>query len=658
MISSTSQGVGYAPFQATAGSNAPEMDKIVIAIHGIGSQRRSDTIRAVAKRFGSRSKPALPVMPLGFFQLGKTGEVHLSRLETSFDDPLARIGFAEVFWADIPREVVKTGDTLEETKAWAASVVSRARATYFPKVKHPQQLKEEDFNLGTSVIEELIETVRVLENLLFVAEKAGVFKFDLAPLLRDYIGDVQLVTEFKFYRDKIIYRFHSALTQILELFEKTSSRTPEIYVVAHSEGTVISFLGLLQALSQPTVVDPDDPNCKPITTDWIRYVRGFMTIGSPIGRHIMLWPKLWEGLKLACHLDGDTVVFAESGVERLTLQGRIKWRNYYDVGDPIGSKLDAVSDFLQREECSAFEFSPDHDYGFSRYWLPGKAHTDYWDDPHVFGHFIDDVVFPSKKRAPRPPSSALVNAISTFIPYFLTFVLHVAAVFVLYEGIVVATTAAALGGTAVKAMVGIGILGWLLLSVTIGARLPHLVKTTRKKWRLVAGARWLLPAFVPYILGAVFVFSWLPEGVTDYLCAPGGGLAVLCNVTTVPWKVPLVLVLAAFVAAASGWVVPRLPHLGRRTLIGFASFVAVLLILKQLLDDNPQTTAWPVALGGLAFIYIWWLGIMLFDLTFVWHRYVRQSVAIETLIHWLRRGEDARPRRLAAKDRLKKASRP
>ena len=44
-----------------------------------------------------------------------------------------------------------------------------------------------------------------MENLLAVAEKAGVFKFDLAPLLRDYVGDVQIVTEFKFYRDQIVH---------------------------------------------------------------------------------------------------------------------------------------------------------------------------------------------------------------------------------------------------------------------------------------------------------------------------------------------------------------------------------------------------------------------------------------------------------------------
>ena len=75
-----------APLSAAA-TVGPPMDKVIVAIHGIGSQRRSDTIRSVARRFGERSLPPLPVMPLGFFNLGRSGDVHVSRLDTSRDDP-------------------------------------------------------------------------------------------------------------------------------------------------------------------------------------------------------------------------------------------------------------------------------------------------------------------------------------------------------------------------------------------------------------------------------------------------------------------------------------------------------------------------------------------------------------------------------------------
>ena len=32
---------------------------------------------------------------------------------------------------------------------------------------------------------------------------------------------------------------------------------------------------------------------------------------------------------------------------------------------------------------------------------------------------------------------------------------------------------------------------------------------------------------------------------------------------------------------------------------------------------------WPLLLGSAAFTYLWWLAALIFDLVFVWHRYVR-----------------------------------
>ena len=42
------------------------------------------------------------------------------------------------------------------------------------------------------------------------------------------------------------------------------------------------------------------------------------------------------------------------------------------------------------------------------------------------------------------------------------------------------------------------------------------------------------------------------------------------------------------------------------------------------LDKGP---IWPVFLAGAGFLYLWWLAIVLFDLTFVWHLYIRWSGA-------------------------------
>src|SRR5262249_28595972 len=147
----------------------------------------------------------------------------------------------------------------------------------------------------------------------------------------------------------------------------------EIYIVAHSEGTVVAFLGLLMALSKSDMTDmlaSDDSKCESddgklaVTYDWINQVRGLMTIGSPLDKHIFLWPTLWNDFKRPAEADA-----------RLPL---IHWRNYYDDGDPIGANLNMTRDWLHDNgwvksaaddnslsPADVFEFKAAHDYGFS-----------------------------------------------------------------------------------------------------------------------------------------------------------------------------------------------------------------------------------------------------------------------------------------------------
>ena len=619
---------------ASSTQGMPRMDKIIVAIHGIGNQLRSDTIRSVARRFGDRSCPPLPVMPLGFFNIGSTATVRVSRLDAEADDPLARIGFAEVFWADIPEQVVKANDTLEETKAWGRTVVSRAEAEYRSHVLDGE-LKPDDFQLGIGVVEEIVETVAVLENLFVVLAKMGLFKFELAPLLRDYVGDVQLVTDFPYYRQKIIHRFHDALAQILATFRKLyPDHTPEIYIVAHSEGTVISFLGLLGALSGRAVTDPDDKSDAPVAVDdsWILYVRGYMTIGSPIDKHIVLWPALWDDLNLRSDIASNgNVVFGEGGATRLSIARRIEWRNYYDHGDPIGFQLDTAAALLKHHHCEAFDFDSTHDHGFSRYWLPGKAHNDYWSDAEVFGHFIEDVVLPTGKAVP-PSSSWLVDKVSMLIPYALTFLLHFAGVFLLYKAVTQVPNAKA-AVVFDRLPLQIALLAVLLMSITVAARLPRLVKTR--------GLRWELAALVAFVIGAGSCAWFLPSGAADFL---GGAFTndASARVAGRENAGRVALLVVAFVISISGWLLPRRPKIGRRWLIGFGTAVIAFAVAKRLLDGTSAAPVWPVVLAGAAFLYLWWLGILMFDLTFVWHRYIRRSVAVETLLQW-KHGRDAKP---------------
>jgi hypothetical protein len=64
--------------------------------------------------------------------------------------------------------------------------------------------------------------------------------------------------------------------------------------------------------------------------------------------------------------------------------------------------------------------------------------------------------------------------------------------------------------------------------------------------------------------------------------------------------------------------------------------------VKPFLTTRPPV--WPVLLASIGFLYLWWLATLLFDLAFVWQRYVRRSVANQRLREWgpqdLRRSGD------------------
>src|SRR5215216_6046268 len=202
---------------------ASEMTKkIIVAVHGIGDQGLYETVQSVAYRFCSYHNvpAAIPLGRLHSELVGIAAQPHApgtcalaarqGALKSAFigkspPDPglPASLGFAEVYWANYPRDVAKEGYTLEETKKWAKTIVERLRLNYAAY----GLVDEKDFRVIDTVLEEMLDTVAILERLSFLAEKAGVFKFDLKPILIDYLGDVQVVAEFSNYRDQILERF-------------------------------------------------------------------------------------------------------------------------------------------------------------------------------------------------------------------------------------------------------------------------------------------------------------------------------------------------------------------------------------------------------------------------------------------------------------------
>jgi len=106
------------------------LERIVVAIHGIGDQYRNATVQSVVNIFSRCFEQAVAV-PLGGFYApdGKIEAFHL-KSPPDVNPQMEDIGFVEVYWADIPRRVQRRGYTIEETKARARTVTQRVRARY------------------------------------------------------------------------------------------------------------------------------------------------------------------------------------------------------------------------------------------------------------------------------------------------------------------------------------------------------------------------------------------------------------------------------------------------------------------------------------------------------------------------------------------------
>jgi hypothetical protein len=526
------------------------------------------------------------------------------------------IGLAEVYWASIPRKVATQRFILEETKKWARTIVVRAAN------RQGASWSADQMTRVVVVLDEMIETIGVLERLTFLAGKAGLPKVDLGKLLTDFVGDVQLVADFAAYRGDIIERFHETMQKALNL--APSGRGIDLYVVAHSEGTVIAFAALLDALAQP----------HKSTHAWVQYLRGVMTIGSPIEVHHHLWPHLWQQ---------TTPPLAPSPA--LPPSVSIEWHNYMDYGDPIAYPLDSTSEWLRKTGFARYLHL--HHHPFSRYFLPGKAHTDYWTDEEVFGHFFRKVVDPAVPGRAND-FAAIKNKfnarVTTWImPYFLVYALMCGGVYAMYKGVISASGGSSSLGDTTRDVFGIGA---LLMGITAASRLPRIADQRLWKWlgwlafAATAGLYWLVTSDgTKHHLGEWYS-SAIP-GTTD---------------ATAVWLI------AAFIASLSAFLTGKLPRRGHYVLPLLGLVAAIALVYKIVIHpampmapyltaradsvmatgrvpqgdtlaallaltrkEQPSPSGWPVAIGGLLFFYLWWLGAMLFDLSFIWQRYVRNS---------------------------------
>lgn len=584
-----------------------DIETLIVAVHGIGNQYRYATIQSVAQRVASYFGPPVGI-PLGSFHPDDKTVIRALPFKGQ-----PHLGLAEVYWANIPREANKDKDTLEETKAWARTVVQRVQAMdHENEVRRTGKLDSGtsvDYEKTSAVVSEMIDTIDTLENLTFVLEKAGLMKFNLRELLDDYLGDVQIVAEFRDFGGEIFAQFRKTMAGLLE----THPSVKYIHIVAHSEGTVVAFRGLLEALSRPNDAGHQ----------WVKSVKSLMTIGSPIDKHLIMWPALWEGVSPAAgsRQEGEGIV----------------WWNYFDFGDPIGFELDTAREWLiQRDwikddpakqkadgtrvpadgtQQRFFDFPETQEKGFTRYPFPGKAHNDYWGDKVLFDHFFSEgmKLEPRKDNAPVPRTNWLLWPVSWVLPYVLIALLLIFGTYLVYDNV-----ADVIHETPEKTREMVGsvlVISALLAGITLVSRVPRLVRF---------GAWYLLPVML-FPLCAAAYYNWVSDLTGDNLDNALGALPEDHS----RWRM---IAVGLGIALLSSFVSKLRPKWGMWPLMLLSGATVGFIIVRLFQqNDHGDVKLWPVVLAAAAFLYLWWLAAHLFDLVFVWHRYIRSSLANKML---------------------------
>lgn len=587
--------------------------KVIVAVHGIGDQANFGTIQQTAHAF-CRYMGVPASFPLGRFH-GRLSSVVRALVPTSPPDPAWRPGaegtpqdpvpwplaFAEIYWANVPREVIKEGYTLEEAKRWARTLVERLRYKASRKVggtsaDHVSQRAYEHFG---RVIDDIITSVTVAERLLRVVRYAGLGDIQLKKILDDYLNDVQAVAEFYNLRRRLLDIFTDVMRQV-----SRSCPDAEIYVVAHSEGTVVSFLGLIEGIANGE--------------SWVKDVKGLMTIGSPLNKHVLLWREIFDEYKAPAVASGH----------------KIAWHNYYEHGDPIGYNLKITYDWMADKSGQHwerfFDYDPEaSDHGYAHSPLPGEAHNHYWRDDKVFGHFISNVVDPEGELIPGgryrkhpAPGGELDKKIWSYVlPYVLSTAILFVGTYILYRASrVVIDPDGARGEGLVGVFRNTFALTALVAGTTALATLPRLLTP-------IVG---MLAALFPFALGAGLFVGLFETNHRDTIAE--GWEKLTGGVVGGSWGLPLdggalIVIALAFLSGALAGVLRWLaPARGLKPMVALGAIAVLLAVVPAIvagMGATSTTPVWPVVLALLAFLYLWWLATLLFDVSVIWHYYIR-----------------------------------
>ena len=439
-------------------------------------------------------------------------------------DGLGDLYFAEICWADIAREHAK--DAPRGMIRWASQLAGQISHT--DRAYDATSMRPVDPQPLARTLGDISLTIQLFRFFLFAQLKIDTEHF--AEFVRDLIVSVQLFAEFGRVREKILQRFRDTLSLVedkAQQLEQQTGRSVEVHLCGHSLGAVIGLVGLLRA------------NCRRDVSDsWLSRVRSFCTLGSPADLFTALWPKLWPSA-------GKT-----GGSPPPRRREPIRWINYVDRADPIGTTSAAVRGLVRSRAAGLFADGAPQDVEFHRSAWPGEAHVEYWKDQAIFDHWIGTSII-RQAKGKRRPSNRLAGFAPPILLGLICLALSIAAAWFLLGWWRLHFAATARTGWADwfgRPLLAVPLLGQIVIGSAIRS-------SRRKRWFLLGGL--LLALGVP-ALQVLFQYVYqMPQPIawrwTELVAGGLGGLAaiqLLLDCTRWPRALSF-LVVAGAIAAAS-----------------------------------------------------------------------------------------------------------
>lgn len=415
--------------------------RYVVVVHGIGEQRKNETVLAVVNRFAEarRAGHAAAGLTLGLAtgQTGKENVEGLCRAPAPPDDfrpwlefkgiPVEpgpapgrflgepdtsgeNIRFVDLWWADMLRK--DFGDVGQEPDVWTEGLL--ARLDQKAMGAGPDEAPPVWARVTVREIRDLALRIDTILRTKAQALRARIFN--------DFLGDVQIYGEYSHCRGLAVRRFHRLLARVEAAhalqFEMKHGRgpvegeKPRYTVIAHSLGSVMALDALLYAHAREDLRTTPSPGGQGLPfpeyvssadlaktdakvpvrdTSWVRRVDSLVTLGSPIDKYLVLWWQNYRYLNLP-HL------WMDAELREFRKAVRIRHYNYADEQDPVGHNLDVAATAPAVLEV----FDRAEDVVFNRYKVPGVAHNEYWGDRELFSWILARAV--DGKPGGTPPT--------------------------------------------------------------------------------------------------------------------------------------------------------------------------------------------------------------------------------------------------------------